>query len=234
MLLYSACLGDDSRPVSPICKDLQHALGKCAPKDRSYQRLKYTGVSLGGCGLWAPFKNEHGAHVSCVMPYSFSNRDSSATKTYKGCRTQPQCAPLLPLLHPSSRRKPNMEEKTTESTETPYNVVQLGVWRVLIAKSSLKLPGKNPWKDVISVFQLLYVFMLEIYHLSPELFVCFMLTKVSSGVESSLTLYASSRLLTIVRSDFREFLTPLISLYLRSKLRSQADKRKSPPFSMPS
>ena len=93
-------------------------------------------------------------------------------------------------------------EKKAEIAETPYTVVQLGVWRVLIAKSNLKLPRIHPWKDVSSVLQLLYVFMLEIYRLSPGLFIGIMLTKLSSGVESSLTLYASSRLLTIVGSEF--------------------------------
>ena len=93
-----------------------------------------------------------------------------------------------------------MEEKKAENVETPYTVVQLGVWRILIAKSSFKLPGKLPWKDVRSVLQLLYVFLLEIYHLSPALFIYIILTKCSSGMEYSLRLYASSRLLTIVRS----------------------------------
>ena len=75
-----------------------------------------------------------------------------------------------------------------------YIDLQLGVWRVLVAKSVVKLPGKGS----LSAFSLLAVFIIEIYTLAPNLVVFFVLTTVWSGIQSSLILRTSSHLLTVV------------------------------------
>ena len=84
-----------------------------------------------------------------------------------------------------------------EETPSQFAALQLGVWRVLIAESNLKLPGK----DSFSVFPLLLAFVVEIYSLAPDLVICFVLTKVWSGVQSSLILRTSNHLLTVVSVD---------------------------------
>ena len=81
-----------------------------------------------------------------------------------------------------------------DKTAASYTAVQLGVWRLLIAKSTVKLPGK----DLFSVFPLLLSFVANIYTLAPNLVVFFVLTKVWSGIQSSLILRTSSHLLTVV------------------------------------
>ena len=78
-----------------------------------------------------------------------------------------------------------------------YTVTYVGVWRVLIAKSALKLRGKE-LKETFSVLPLLLIFVAEIYTLAPDLVVFYVLTKVWSGIQSSLILHTSNHLLTVV------------------------------------
>jgi Na+/H+ antiporter NhaB len=84
-----------------------------------------------------------------------------------------------------------------DPTTPSYTVTNVGVWRVLIAKSALNLRGKE-LKDSFSVLPLLLIFVAEIYALAPDLVVFFILTKVWSGIQSSLVLYTSNHLLTVV------------------------------------
>ena len=87
-----------------------------------------------------------------------------------------------------------------------YTALQLGVWRVLIAKSVVRLPGK----ELLPALPLILVFVGEIYALAPGLVVFFILTKVWSGIQSSLILRTSSHLLTIV-SNFDNQSSRLVS-----------------------
>jgi len=85
-----------------------------------------------------------------------------------------------------------------DKTHAPYTTLQLGVWHVLIAKSGVKLPGK----DAFSALPLLLAFVAEIYALAPDLVVFFVLTKIWTGFQSSLILHTSNHLLTVV-SNFK-------------------------------
>jgi len=75
-----------------------------------------------------------------------------------------------------------------------YTTSQLGVWRIIIANSVVKLPGK----ESLSVLPLVLAFAAEIYTLAPNLVILYVLTKVWSGIQSSLILRTSSHLLTVV------------------------------------
>jgi hypothetical protein len=84
-----------------------------------------------------------------------------------------------------------------DPTASSYTVTYVGVWRVLIAKSALRLRGKE-LKNSFSILPLLLIFVTEIYTLAPGLVVFFVLTKVWSGIQSSLVLHTSNHLLTVV------------------------------------
>jgi hypothetical protein len=86
---------------------------------------------------------------------------------------------------------------TIDKTKPSHTAIQLGVWRVLIAKSEA-LKTQLPWKDSFFVFRYLLVFITEIYTLAPSLVVFFILTKVWSGIQPSLILRTSNHLLTVV------------------------------------
>jgi hypothetical protein len=92
------------------------------------------------------------------------------------------------------------QKDDVDRTTPSYSVTHLGVWRILIAKSGLNLPGKD-WKNSFSVFPVLLIFIAEIYALAPDLVVFFVLTKVWSGIQSSLLLRTSNHLLTVVSND---------------------------------
>lgn len=81
-----------------------------------------------------------------------------------------------------------------KKTSPSYTTLQLGVWRVIIVNSIVKLPGK----ETLSVLPLVLVFVTEIYTLAPDLVILYVLTKVWSGIQSSLILRTSSHLLTTV------------------------------------
>ncbi|KIM76348.1 hypothetical protein PILCRDRAFT_826332 [Piloderma croceum F 1598] len=85
---------------------------------------------------------------------------------------------------------------SVKETSHSYTALQLGVWRVLVAKSVVKLPGK----DLLSALPLILVFAAEVYTLAPGLVVLFILTKVWSGIQSSLILRTSSHLLTVLET----------------------------------
>lgn len=105
--------------------------------------------------------------------------------------------------------KVHTQKPDNNGAHLPYNVAQLGVWRVLIAKSVSSLPGKN-WRDTFTVFPLFLVFVMEIYQLSPELFIFFVFTRLWSGIQSSLVLRTSNNLLTVVSTWF----SPSLYTYL--------------------
>jgi hypothetical protein len=93
-----------------------------------------------------------------------------------------------------------MEKETkseADKTPPPYKVSQLGVWRVLIAKSITKVPGQY-WKDSLYSLPLLRLFVTDIYQLAPDLFCLFIFTRLWSGIKTSILLVASNRLLAIV------------------------------------
>ena len=96
--------------------------------------------------------------------------------------------------HAINRTMEKNKKDDVKRSSQSYTDVQLGVWRVLIAKSVVKLPGK----DALSVLPLILVFVGDIYALAPGLVIFFLLTKIWSGVQSSLILRTSSHLLTIV------------------------------------
>jgi len=93
-----------------------------------------------------------------------------------------------------------------KKTSPSYTTLQLGVWRVIIANSVVKLPGKESF----SVLPLVLAFAAEIYRLAPNLVIFYVFTKVWSGIQSSLILRTSSHLLTIV-SNFDNQSSRLVS-----------------------
>jgi hypothetical protein len=92
----------------------------------------------------------------------------------------------------------NGSKLETDKTPLPYTVIQLGVWRVLIAKS-INVPTKY-WKDSLSTLPLLCLFITDIYQLAPGLFCLFIFTQLWSGLKTSMLLLASGRLLAIVNN----------------------------------
>ncbi|KIM76355.1 hypothetical protein PILCRDRAFT_646733 [Piloderma croceum F 1598] len=84
----------------------------------------------------------------------------------------------------------------TKKTSPSYTTLQLGVWRVIIVNSVIKLPGK----ESLSVLPLVLAFATEIYTLAPDLVILYVLTKVWSGIQSSLILRTSSHLLTVLEA----------------------------------
>jgi hypothetical protein len=93
---------------------------------------------------------------------------------------------------------------SVKETSHSYTALQLGVWRVLVAKSVVKLPGK----DSLSTLPLILVFAAEVYTLAPGLVILFILTKVWSGIQSSLILRTSSHLLTVVSNFSNSAVSP--------------------------
>ncbi|KAJ7486852.1 P-loop containing nucleoside triphosphate hydrolase protein [Mycena latifolia] len=88
-----------------------------------------------------------------------------------------------------------------------YTEVELGVWRVLLAREKVA-PGfgipMDKWNAAATAYPLLLRFFREIYSLDPRMVILFILLKLWSSMESVLMLYVSGRLLQIIEVGLRE------------------------------
>lgn len=80
--------------------------------------------------------------------------------------------------------------------EAPFTSGQYGVWRVLTADSSHNV--KEFWEVSCRGVKLLRVFMGDVWRIDPTLCFCLAGTQIWEGVQTSITLYTSNRLLTSV------------------------------------
>ncbi|KAK0205840.1 hypothetical protein DFS33DRAFT_535802 [Desarmillaria ectypa] len=100
---------------------------------------------------------------------------------------------------------PMIRTNKTQPSSVQVETIQLGVWKLLLAKSSV-----NPlnifkwWNSVASSFPFLKRLAIDIYTLDPWLSVLYVLSTIWSGVESAVSLYLSSRLLKTIEASLHE------------------------------
>ena len=81
------------------------------------------------------------------------------------------------------------------SAKKKYSEINLGVWRIHLARESLfKLPGISP-QGVTNTIPLLRRACVDLYTISPPMFVFMVLAHFWYAVQDSLSLYFSSQLL---------------------------------------
>lgn len=97
-----------------------------------------------------------------------------------------------------------------------------GVWRLLIPKGARKramlVDGgflRDKWSEALAISPLMIRFLREIYQAGPMLLVLSALCKAWSGIQPTLLLYASSRLLLVVRNLKISSLLSLTHLHWR-------------------
>ncbi|KAG6329947.1 hypothetical protein ID866_9141 [Astraeus odoratus] len=77
-----------------------------------------------------------------------------------------------------------------------YLELDIGVWRVIIAKESLfRLPGTRFFQDVMGVSPLFHRACKDLYSISPPMFLFTICANLWYAMERTLSLYFSSRLL---------------------------------------
>jgi hypothetical protein len=105
-----------------------------------------------------------------------------------------------------------MEKLRSEDEDSPkledysYTTLQFGIWRILLhrdSRSSISpFRGLSVWwKKLIEInsgLPIVWRFMMEIYALAPGLTLLLFILRLGNSVESTLMLYASSRLLRAV------------------------------------
>ncbi|KAF7966583.1 hypothetical protein HWV62_37815 [Athelia sp. TMB] len=91
--------------------------------------------------------------------------------------------------------KPKSEETLAE-LEAKFTVGQYGVWRVLTTKSSQHVGAF--WKATFAGLGLLRVFMVDIWQIGPALCLVVVCAQVWEGMQTSVVLYTSNRLLTAI------------------------------------
>jgi hypothetical protein len=98
------------------------------------------------------------------------------------------------------------DEDSSKLDDYSYTTLQLGIWRVLFHKdSSASIPLLRGlwvwWKQSIEInssLPLVWRFMRDIYTLAPGLTLLLLILRIGNSVESTMMLYASSRLLRAV------------------------------------
>lgn len=80
---------------------------------------------------------------------------------------------------------------------SPLITVDLGVWRVTMAKEP-RFDIKKRAKDFFSALPLIKTLATDIFKLEPTLFILFLISQAWSGIETAILLYLSSRFLRIV------------------------------------
>ncbi|KAJ7804826.1 P-loop containing nucleoside triphosphate hydrolase protein [Mycena olivaceomarginata] len=111
-----------------------------------------------------------------------------------------------------------MEKLRSEDEDSPkledysYTTLQFGIWRILLhrdSRSSISpFRGLSVWwKKLIEInsgLPIVWRFMMEIYALAPGLTLLLFILRLGNSVESTLMLYASSRLLRAVETGLAE------------------------------
>ena len=82
------------------------------------------------------------------------------------------------------------------SAKKNYLIINLGVWRIHLARRSLfKLPGIEYYQSITNTVPLLRRACVDLYMISPPMFVFMILAHFWCAVQDSLSLYFSSQLL---------------------------------------
>ncbi|KAF9010198.1 hypothetical protein BDQ17DRAFT_1006593 [Cyathus striatus] len=113
----------------------------------------------------------------------------------------------------------NPSEKQTSDPELTTNHVkivteQLGIWHLRSSEHGFYDFGKH-WRDLVSVVPWFYRMAVDVYHLSPFLFIAFVVSMIWSGLESAILTHLSSQLLKVIetglknKSHSREILSAL-------------------------
>ncbi|KZP34394.1 P-loop containing nucleoside triphosphate hydrolase protein [Athelia psychrophila] len=88
------------------------------------------------------------------------------------------------------------------SLEASFTIGQYGVWRILTANSSHKVVGESQWKGAVAGLRLLRMFMGDVWRISPTLCLGVASAQIWEGMQTSVALYTSSRLLTSIETSF--------------------------------
>jgi hypothetical protein len=88
--------------------------------------------------------------------------------------------------------------KEKPDIDTTYTVLQLGVWRVVKALETPFYRPSDYLKKASVMIPVLRRFLVDVYLISPHLFIFIAMTRFWSGLESTLLLYVSSDLLNVV------------------------------------
>lgn len=104
------------------------------------------------------------------------------------------------ILDEKNLLAPATPDEDISSLESSFTIGQYGVWRVLTPNSSAKLG--DYWKGAIAGLGLLRVFWVDVWHVDPILCLGLILAQIWQGVQTSVSLYTSNRLLTAVRVSF--------------------------------
>ncbi|KAJ7486818.1 P-loop containing nucleoside triphosphate hydrolase protein [Mycena latifolia] len=99
------------------------------------------------------------------------------------------------------------KDSTPIDDKDAYTEVDLGVWRVLLAREKTARRFGLPvdkWKAAVTAYPFLLRFFREIYALDPRMVILFILLKLWSSMESVLMLYVSGRLFRIIEVGLRD------------------------------
>ncbi|KAF7977743.1 hypothetical protein HWV62_40625 [Athelia sp. TMB] len=100
------------------------------------------------------------------------------------------------ILDEKNLLAPATPDEDISSLESSFTIGQYGVWRVLTPNSSAKLG--DYWKGAIAGLGLLRVFWVDVWHVDPILCFGLILAQIWQGVQTSVSLYTSNRLLTAI------------------------------------
>lgn len=101
----------------------------------------------------------------------------------------------IPTEKPQAKPTP---AEAVSSLEASFTIGQYGVWRVLAANSPQKVVGESQWKGTVAGLRLLRMFIKDVWRISPTLCLGIASAQIWEGVETSVVLYTSNRLLTSV------------------------------------
>ncbi|PBK72150.1 hypothetical protein ARMSODRAFT_745078 [Armillaria solidipes] len=108
-------------------------------------------------------------------------------------------------LFSSSLLSPIIRTKKNQPSSVQVETIQLGVWKVLMAKSPMNpLDISKRWNRVASSVPFLKRLAIDVYTLDPCLSVLYVLSRIWWGVESAVSLYLSSRLLKTIEACLLE------------------------------
>lgn len=104
------------------------------------------------------------------------------------------------MMMTSAPAEKSKQEDTLAELEAKFTIGQYGVWRVLTAKSSHHIGAFC--KSTFAGIQLLRVFIVDVWHIGPALCLIVIFAQVWEGIQTSIVLYTSNRLLTSVSTFF--------------------------------
>jgi len=104
-----------------------------------------------------------------------------------------------------------MGEKSSQSqSNITITEHQLGAWKFKLADSSSFDPV-NSWHEFVSAFPLLRRLVLDIWGIAPGLFALYVVCQIWEGIEGSIMMHLSNRLLQMVQYYFYSMIILLYS-----------------------